>query len=140
MRVVVVEADRIAAAAVAAVLRDVGHEVIVEYDSRGAVRALVRHRPEVMFLDVALPTGDAGELLERARLVPSAADLAVAVVAPGAEEADWLAAGAHVVVGGPIDRHRIAEAVIAARAAADGVETGHRTVALELLRELGGRI
>ncbi|MEM9035650.1 MAG: response regulator [Actinomycetota bacterium] len=139
MRVLVVEADRVAAAAVAAVLRECGHEVTVEYDARGAVRSLVTHGPDVMFLDVALPAGDAGELLQRVRLVPSAAELAVAVVAPADECARWLADGAHVVLSGQVDRSVVCETVAEARAAADGAEPGHRTVALELLRELGDR-
>ncbi|MEO1060967.1 MAG: response regulator [Actinomycetota bacterium] len=138
-RVLVVEADRLAAAALASLLRSDGHDVVVEYTARAAVRQAVRHRPDVVVADVHLPAGDGLELVERLLLVPAIAEHHVVVLTgddAAAEAAREL--GAEHLLTGRIDPSELREMV--ARVA-DATPARHivpgRSAAMDMLRELG---
>ncbi len=136
----VVEADRLAAAALASLLRSDGHEVVVEYTARAAVRQVVRHRPDVVVTDVHLPAGDGLELIERLLLVPAIAEHHVVVLTgdddTAAEAARSL--GAEHLLTGEIDPSEL-RALVAQ--VADATPARHivpgRAAAMEMLRELG---
>lgn len=135
-RVLVVAADRLAAAAMVSVLRGAGHECTAEYDARAAVRAIVRGNPQVVVIDLSLPDGDGPALLERLGLI-GGAGRAVVAISPSGRRERWLDAGADVVLIGDLDRAALVESVVQARSQAGGVGRAARTEALALLSDLG---
>lgn len=135
-----VEADRLAAAALASLLRSDGHEVVVEYTARAAVRQVVRYRPDVIVVDADLPAGDGLDLVERLLVVPTIAEHDVVVLAgadPDAAEACREMGVEHLLTG-QVDPSvlrstvvRVADA-IPARQIVPG-----KIAAMEMLRDLG---
>ncbi len=135
-----VEADRLAAAALASLLRSDGHEVVVEYTARAAVRQVVRYRPDVIVTDVDLPAGDGLDLVERLLVVPTISEHDVVVLA--GDDADAAEAcrsmGVEHLLTGAIDPSELRSTV--ARVA-DAVPARHivpgKVAAMEMLRDLG---
>ncbi len=135
-----VEADRLAAAALASLLRSDGHQVAVEYTARAAVRQVVRYRPDVVVVDVELPAGDGLELVERLLLVPTIAEHDVIVLTgddPAAVEACRDPGAEHLLVG-EVDPSELRSAVVRL---ADAMPARHivpgKVAAIEMLRDLG---
>jgi signal transduction histidine kinase/DNA-binding response OmpR family regulator len=80
-RVLVVDDNVDAAESLATLLRLMGHEVRTAYDGEQALAAAAAHRPEVVFLDVALPGGmDGYEVARRLRGQPETASAYVVAV------------------------------------------------------------
>jgi CheY-like chemotaxis protein len=58
-------------------------------DSMSALDAALRHKPQIIFLDIMMPAADEGfELLDLLRSNPQTRDIAVAMVSSRAESAD----------------------------------------------------
>ena len=66
-RILVVDDNRDAADALAALLQDDGHEVAAVYSSRAALEMIQRFRPDIALLDIGLPDIDGYELASRIR-------------------------------------------------------------------------
>ncbi|MEM8904482.1 MAG: response regulator [Actinomycetota bacterium] len=139
----VVEPDRLAAAALASLLRTDGHDVVVEYTARAAVRQVVRYRPDVVVVDIDLPAGDGPELVERLLIVPTVAEHDVVVLAGDdasvAETAREL--GAEHVIEGSVEPSELRATVAAA---ADAIPARYivpgRAAAIAMLSELGAGV
>jgi PAS domain S-box-containing protein len=86
-RILVVDDNRDAAGTLALLLRLEGHDVSVAHDGPTALEAASRQRPEVAFLDLAMPGMDGYELCRRLRAEPVLAGiLLVALTGWGQEE------------------------------------------------------
>ena len=94
-RVLIVDDDIDAAQSLFFLLLDMGHDAVYATDGRGALEAARKLRPEFVFLDVALPDGDGGEVAKSLRLLPGCeAAVIIAVTGHGDEHrARLLAAG-----------------------------------------------
>jgi two-component system OmpR family response regulator len=87
MRVLVVEDQAEVAASMARLLRTAGHEVEVAPDGPAAVEAVQVLCPDVVLLDLGLPTMDGWEVARRVQGQPAAKrPLLVAVTGHGADE------------------------------------------------------
>ena len=68
-----VDDDTAVLAAVRAVLEAVGMEVVTLNDARNLFSSLQRHHPDLLLLDVAMPSIDGFELLTQLRPIPPGA-------------------------------------------------------------------
>jgi signal transduction histidine kinase/CheY-like chemotaxis protein len=66
-RILVVDDARASAETLAQLLRAIGHDVATAHDGRSAVDWTVRNKPEVVFLDIAMPGMDGYEVARRIR-------------------------------------------------------------------------
>jgi CheY-like chemotaxis protein len=66
-RILVVDDNEDAAEGLADYLRALGHQVRLAYDGATALDEARRHRPELVFLDIAMPRMDGYELARRLR-------------------------------------------------------------------------
>jgi DNA-binding response OmpR family regulator len=70
-KILIVEDDRAIAMALAVRLRAAGQETLFAYDALSGVDMAVRHRPDLVLLDIGLPAGSGLSVAERIRaLVP----------------------------------------------------------------------
>jgi signal transduction histidine kinase len=73
LKIMVVDDNKDAADTMAALLQTLGHEVLVEYDSRRAFERATIEIPNVYLLDIGLPIIDGNELARRLRANPATA-------------------------------------------------------------------
>jgi CheY-like chemotaxis protein len=66
-RVLVVDDNVDAAAMLAALIRQLGHEVEIVHDGSAALRAVEGYRPEVILLDIGMPGMNGFEVAQRLR-------------------------------------------------------------------------
>src|SRR5688572_3694938 len=66
-RVLVVDDNVDAAAMLAALIRQMGHEVVLVHDGSAALRAVEGYRPEVILLDIGMPGMNGFEVAQRLR-------------------------------------------------------------------------
>lgn len=89
-RVLVVDDDHDAADSLATLLGMLGVEVRVAYDGRSALRAIDEDRPQVAFLDVALPDIDGREVARCVRGTPRSGDTVLVAMTGWGQEEDRL--------------------------------------------------
>jgi CheY-like chemotaxis protein len=70
-RVLVVDDNVDAAASLAMLLEILGHTVDVAHDGLAALETMQRSKPDVVLMDICLPTIDGFEVARRARMLPS---------------------------------------------------------------------
>jgi PAS domain S-box-containing protein len=87
-RILVVDDSRDAAESLALLLRLEGHEVQVARDGPAALELARRQRPEVAFLDLAMPGMDGYELCRRLRAEPALAPTLLVALTGWGQEAD----------------------------------------------------
>lgn len=77
-----------AAQSLAILLETVGHAVHTAYDGQAALAAAAQHRPQVVFLDLGLPTLDGCEVASRLRAMPAVANATLVAITGYGQEAD----------------------------------------------------
>jgi PAS domain S-box-containing protein len=87
-RILVVDDNRDAAASLAVLLRLEGHEAEVAHDGTAALEAVRRQRPDVAFLDLAMPGMDGYELCRRLRADPALTPALLVALTGWGQEAD----------------------------------------------------
>ncbi len=87
-RVLVVDDNADNAEIMAAILKEVGHEVHVVYDGHAAIAAVRRLRPEFVFLDLGLPGLDGFQVAETLRREPGMEAMRIIAVTAYAQESD----------------------------------------------------
>jgi CheY-like chemotaxis protein len=105
-KILVVDDNRDAADTLAELLTRLGHVVETVYDGQLAVAAARRMRPDVVFLDIALPGFDGFRVAAEIRRDPSSARTLIVAVTGFATEADRKTAhevGIDVYLVKPID-------------------------------------
>ena len=108
--VLVVDPDPKLAEALARCLNDAGHRVHVASDGASAIAEVVRSRPEIVLLDVALPKIDGYEVARRLRALPALHPcvlVAVTGVAGPEDVARTKRAGFDHHLAKPLDLHRV---------------------------------
>jgi len=85
-RVLIVDDNLDGAAALALLLREMGHEIHVAHDGPAALDAAARVRPDIVLLDVAMPGMSGYEVAARLRQRLGAAPLIVALTGCGRDE------------------------------------------------------
>jgi CheY-like chemotaxis protein len=88
LRVLIVEDDSDSAQTLALLLKLWGYEVAVANDGPDALDTALTFRPDVVFLDLALPGMDGCEVARRLRLLPGMAGALVAAITGYGHEAD----------------------------------------------------
>ena len=83
----IVDDVQASAETLATLLRARGHEVRVAFDGVSAIDLVLAHRPEAVFLDVAMPGLDGYEVARRLRARPHLKDV-VLVALTGYSDAD----------------------------------------------------
>ncbi len=66
-RILVVDDARASAETLALLLRAIGHDVSTAHDGRSAVDWTLKNKPEIVFLDIAMPGMDGYEVARRIR-------------------------------------------------------------------------
>jgi PAS domain S-box-containing protein len=115
-RIVVVDDNEDAANSLAMMLQLEGHEVFTAYSASGALDAVERLKPEVVFLDIGLPTMDGHEVARRLRAqYGSACPYLIALTGYGQPEdrARALTVGFAAHLTKPIDVHQLQRALSA---------------------------
>jgi PAS domain S-box-containing protein len=74
-RILVVDDNRDAASSLALLLQIAGHETFRAHDGPAALEAIAKHRPEVVLLDIGLPTLNGYEVCRRVREEPWGKDM-----------------------------------------------------------------
>ncbi|MCA9219172.1 MAG: MASE1 domain-containing protein [Planctomycetales bacterium] len=112
-RVLVVDDVRASARTLAMVLKRMGHEVETRNDGSSAIEAALDYRPDVIFLDIAMPGMSGYEVARQLRSDAAIPDdlLLVALTGYGQEEdrRQALAAGFDVHMVKPVDVHILAQ-------------------------------
>lgn len=112
-RVLVVDDVRASARTLAMVLSRMGHEVEVRHDGSSAIAAALDYRPDVIFLDIAMPGMSGYEVARKLRSDAAIPDelLLVALTGYGQEEdrRQALAAGFNVHMVKPVDVRILAQ-------------------------------
>jgi CheY-like chemotaxis protein len=85
-RVLIVDDNVDGAAALALLLREMGHEIHVAHDGPAALDAAARVRPDIVLLDIAMPDMSGYEVAARLRQCLGAAPLIVALTGCGRDE------------------------------------------------------
>jgi CheY-like chemotaxis protein len=94
MRVLIVEDDFEARAALGSVLRDAGHEVLEAPDARTALHLASTRQPDLVLQDLILPDAPGFELLEQLRALPGGDRLPIVAISGFAErQRDAIAEG-----------------------------------------------
>ncbi|MFP5348823.1 MAG: PAS domain S-box protein [Gammaproteobacteria bacterium] len=88
LRVLVVDDNVDAAQSLAILLETAGHAVATAYDGQAALAAADKHRPQVVFLDLGLPTLDGCEVAKRLRAMPAGANATLVAITGYGQEAD----------------------------------------------------
>ncbi len=70
-KVLVVEDDKKISTALAVRLRAAGYEVVAAYDAVLAVTIAVKHRPDLILLDISMPGGDGFAVAEKVQNLAS---------------------------------------------------------------------
>ena len=70
-KVLVVEDDKKISTALAVRLRAAGYEVVAAYDAVLAVMIAVKHRPDLVLLDISMPGGDGFAVAEKVQNLAS---------------------------------------------------------------------
>jgi DNA-binding response OmpR family regulator len=112
-RIVTVDHSRIAAAKVAYLLRDEGHEIFVESSVREALALLNRVGADGIVVEIGNPAGvNAAELCDHLRQHPRFRDMAIVLIGTRDDEQDLIAgmaAGADGYLIKPVDRRCLAQ-------------------------------
>jgi PAS domain S-box-containing protein len=87
-RILVVDDNRDAAASLAMLMQMTGHETFTAGDGPEALEAMERRRPEVVLLDIGLPTMNGHEVCRRAREQPWGHDMLIIALTGWGQEED----------------------------------------------------
>jgi len=87
-RILVVDDNRDAAASLAMLMQMTGHEAFTVGDGPAALEAMEKHRPEVVLLDIGLPTMNGYEVCRRAREQPWGNDMLIIALTGWGQEED----------------------------------------------------
>jgi CheY-like chemotaxis protein len=87
-RILLVEDNRDIAEGFALLLQDLGHEVRVAHDGPAALEVALSFRPELVLLDIGLPSMDGWEVARRMRELPGLEDPVLAAMTGYAQEED----------------------------------------------------
>ena len=87
-RILVADDNADAADALADLLRVLGHEVSVVYDGPTAIEEALRRRPEIVFLDIAMPGMSGHDVARRLRGIASLADTVLVALTGYGQEID----------------------------------------------------
>jgi PAS domain S-box-containing protein len=89
-RILVVDDNRDAAASLVLVLRTTGHETLTVHDGASALEAAEKYRPEVVLLDIGLPTLNGYEVCRRVRKQPWGKDVVIIALTGWGQHGDRL--------------------------------------------------
>lgn len=87
-RLLVVDDNRDAATSLAMLLRLQGCEVQIANDGPTAIEAAMKHRPELIFLDIGMPGMDGYEVARRIRHLPGLGDITLAALTGWGQQED----------------------------------------------------
>jgi len=101
-KILVVDDNTDTAESMSRLLQFAGHAAVAVHDGASALEAAEKHKPEVVLLDIGLPTMDGHEVCRRLRALPRGKELVVIAVTgwgQGDEQRKWQDAGfdAHLV-------------------------------------------
>ncbi len=85
--ILVVDDDKNTAMYLADLLRLMGHNIVVAFGPRGALRKLGEVVPDVVFLDVNMPGVDGLEICRYIRRDPSTANVPIVIISANEEKA-----------------------------------------------------
>lgn len=105
-KIVVVDDNRDAADTLALLIRQLGHEVHTAYDGPSAVALARRMRPDIVFLDLALPGFDGVRVAEEIRADPAFNKTLIVALTGFASDYDRMrahAAGVDLYLVKPVD-------------------------------------
>ncbi len=114
MRVLIIEDSAIAARLIRTCVEAVATEIVIKADGHKGLEALNERKPDILFLDLGLPSLDGWAVLERVRSNPVTAQLPVVVVTGhGAEgtRGRAMAAGADGFISKPFRQAELIEAM-----------------------------
>jgi PAS domain S-box-containing protein len=87
-RILVVDDNQDSASSLAMLMQMTGHETFTAADGPAALEAMERHRPEVVLLDIGLPTMSGYEVCRRAREQPWGNDMLIIALTGWGQEED----------------------------------------------------
>ena len=118
LRALVIDDDRDSATAFAEMLKLDGYVVQIVTDALKAIEAARDFRPQVTFLDIAMPARDGNEIARQFRREPSLYDSVIVAITGYCSDADReaaFAAGADYFLAKPAKMHAIRQAISMAR-------------------------
>ena len=121
LRVLVIDDDRDSATAFAEMLKLDGYTVRVVTDALKAIESARDFRPQVIFLDIAMPARDGNEIAREIRREPSLYDSVIVAISGYCSNADCeaaLAAGADYFLAKPVKMAALREAILMAHSMA----------------------
>jgi CheY-like chemotaxis protein len=117
LRVLVIDDDPDSATAFAEMLKLDGYVVQIVTDALKAIEAASDFRPQVIFLDIAMPARDGNEIARQIRREPSLYDSVIVAISGYCSNADReaaLAAGADCFLAKPVKMAALREAILMA--------------------------
>ncbi|MBV8359314.1 MAG: response regulator, partial [Deltaproteobacteria bacterium] len=87
-RVLIVDDNQDSAEMLAELLKDAGHSVMVAYDGPSAILMAPQLKPEVMLIDIGLPSMNGYELARRLKAIPELANTSLFALTGYGQEAD----------------------------------------------------
>ena len=106
--VLLVEDDRDLRTSLSAILTEAGHQVRQAENGTEAIRELEQGLPDVILLDLMMPSGNGWEVLERLRTSPELRELPVVVVSAYASAPP---SGTRALLHKPVRREALLDAV-----------------------------
>jgi CheY-like chemotaxis protein len=117
LRVLVIDDDRDSATAFAELLKLDGYVVQIVADALKALETARNFRPQVIFLDIAMPARNGNEIARQLRREPSLYDAVIVAISGYCSDADRqvaLAAGADYFLAKPVKMATLREVLLAA--------------------------
>ena len=87
-RILIVDDNRDSADSLAMLMEITNNEAYLAHDGEEAVKAIERHRPEVVLLDIGLPKLDGHEVCRRVRQEPWGKDIVIIALTGWGQEDD----------------------------------------------------
>jgi DNA-binding response OmpR family regulator len=109
-KLLVVDDDRDLLRGLSIRLKASGFEILQAVDGVQAVAMVVKHKPDLVLLDLGLPAGDGYVVLNRLRSLPSSSTIPIIVLSardPATDRQKALDAGAAVYLHKPVDNDQL---------------------------------
>jgi PAS domain S-box-containing protein len=110
-RVLIVDDNRDAADTLAHVMSGLGHEVRIAYDGGPALQLAQEFRPDVVLLDLGMPTMDGHEVARRLRQLPALAGTRLIALTGSADEGRLREEGFDAVLVKPVETSAVQDAL-----------------------------